>query len=207
MSVATSHGMEIGRSSTGPKITSSVDAILMSSFEQNDSDDSDETRNTAQKKPPKAAGDAVIDRTQDTIRWGNAPGLTILEQHDEMRADIRKLKSEITTLIPLKSGVETLKSRVETLETEVSALKLTTDSYMNVRSRFFAVFLRDHSLRCSPSDYEVIKNGNTSAHEGDPLVDATMFKKRVRSDDKTFSLLYGISWQRVFEYGTCLFRL
>lgn len=97
------------------------------------------------------------------------------------RAENNMFKAEVATLMPLKS-------RVETLEADVGALKLTTDSYMNVRNRFFAVFLRDKARRvCSQEDHIVIENGNIAAHEGDPLVDATMFEKGYSSRRQDFS--------------------
>ena len=56
---------------------------------------------------------------------------------------------------------------------------------MNVMSRFLRVFLRDKVLKWLRADHKVIKEGTTSAHAGDPLFNATIFKKRDRSDDKS----------------------
>lgn len=48
---------------------------------------------------------------------------------------------------------------------------------------------------------KLIKEENVAAHGGDPLTDAIMFKKRIRTDDKTFGLLYGMISARGLEYG------
>jgi hypothetical protein len=78
---------------------------------------------------------------------------------------------------------------------------------MDVRSRFFAVFLRDKVKKCSRLDRKIIHEGNVAAHNGDPIVDATMFKRRHRTDTKTYIMLYGLDWLQVLEYSTYLVRL
>lgn len=85
--------------------------------------------------------------------------------------------------------------------------KATTESYFAVRSRFFAVFLRDRVGNTTRTEQKLINEGDLAAHGGDPLTDAMMFKKRIRTDDKIFGLLYGMTWTRVMEYGMYLLQL
>ncbi|MCJ1346307.1 hypothetical protein MMC31_004522 [Peltigera leucophlebia] len=142
----------------------------------------------------KAANEATVDHNQEPVRWGNAQGLTHLEDQDRLKTDSKKHTDQIAYLLQKVK-------KVESLESDMTALKATTESYFAVRSRFFAVFLRDNFHKSSRADRKLIKEDNFAAHGGDPLTDALMFKKSLRTDDKTFELLYGMTWGRVIEYA------
>lgn len=116
----------------------------------------------------------------------------------------------VTWNAEIKSLRETVASQqveLDSLRTEVNTLKLTTDSYLFVRSRSFVTFLRDNMNKFSRSDAKIIQEENYAAHAEDSIVNAMMFKKRLRTDMKIFVTLYGITWSDVFEYGMCLLRL
>lgn len=184
-----------------PPTSSPIDAIVVSRFEQVDSNlEDEEIHETAATETKRAVTDATIDRSNDPIRWGNSKGLSVLERLDQMDEQQKR----ITFLL---AETKHLKGVTETLTNEVEALKMTTESYLSVRSRFFAVFLRDKLLKVTHADKKIIADGNMAAHCGDPLVDAVMFKKKIRSDDKTYYLLYGMQWQRVLEYGNFSLQL
>ncbi|MCJ1346726.1 hypothetical protein MMC31_004944 [Peltigera leucophlebia] len=173
-----------------PPVEFTMKAILMSdfgcdSFADNDVDDK------ARERIEKAANEATVDHIQGPVRWGNAEGLTHLEDQDRMRTEINKNTDRTACLL----------QEVESLKSDVTALKETTESYFAVRSRFFAVLLRDNFRKSTRADQRLIDEGNFVAHGGDPLADAVMFKKRFRTDDKTCGLLYGMTWGRVMEYA------
>lgn len=79
------------------------------------------------------------------------------------------------------------------LYADIAALKAITESYFTVRSRFFAVFIRDKVDKTFRTDQKLINEGNFAAQRSDSLTDAMMFKKKIRADDKTFELLYGMT--------------
>lgn len=171
----------------------SLELIIASSLKvDDDHNDSDDISIAARQEIEKEARNSTLDRTYEPMRWGNSRGLSALENMEETRARFENLE-RITS---------DQSAEIKTLKIEVEGLKLTSAAYLDIRNRFFAVFLRDKCRKFSSADQKAIKEGNCSAHEGDPLVDATMFQKGVRRDDKTFILLYGMSWNRVLEYGT-----
>lgn len=178
-------------------------AILMSDFKCNSLSEND-IEIPARKAIEKAADEATVDHSQEPVRWGNSQGLTVLENQDIMMAQI---KSNASSIESLKANVTALEANVTALEADVAALKATTKSYFAVHSRFFAVFIRDKLGKTSRADQKLINEGNFAAHGGDPLTHAMMYKKRIRANDKTFGLLYGMSWARVMEYGMYLLLL
>lgn len=178
-------------------------AILLSDFKC-DSFSENTIEIAARNAIEKVADEATVDHSQEPVRWGNSQGLTVLENQDNM---MMLIKSNSDQIASSSDQIASLQQKVELLESEVNALKATTDSYFAVRSRFFAVFLRDRIGKINRADQNLINEGNFAAHGGDPLTDAMMFKKRIRTDDKTFALLYGMSWARVIEYGMYLLQL
>lgn len=196
-----------------------VDAIILSNLEQEDSDlDSEEIHVSARTEIGKRIPDATIDRKSNPIRWGNSRGLGILDRLDlaidemrVMKAESQETKAEIQRLKRMEADVEVMKIntkaseiKAEAMEIDLDVLKLSSDSFLKTRSRFLAVFLRDKVQECTEADYDIIKKGNMIVHRGDPLVDAEVYKHGIRSDDKTYQLLYGMPWRRVLEYGMCL---
>lgn len=70
----------------------------------------------------------------------------------------------------------TQSTKISTLQAEVQGLTLTNTSlrtYLPPGAQ--PAFLRDKIKKVSRIDAKVIKDGNVAAHEGDSLVDATMF--------------------------------
>lgn len=182
-----------------PPVEFAVKAILMSDFGRDSFSDND-VGDKAREAIEKAANEATVDHNQEPVRWGNAQGLTHLEDQDRLKTDSKKHTDQIAYLLQKVK-------KVESLESDMTAIKATTESYFAVRSRFFAVFLRDNFHKSSRADRKLIKEDNFAAHGGDPLTDALMFKKSLRTDDKTFELLYGMTWGRVIEYGMFLLQL
>lgn len=112
----------------------------------------------ARKAIEKAADEATVDDSQEPAQWGNSKGLTVLENQD----------------IKIKS----LQDAKENHTNQIASLKGITESYLAVRSRFFAVFIRDKVGKTSRADQKSISEGDFAAHGGDPLTDAIMFKKK-----------------------------
>lgn len=60
---------------------------------------------------------ATIDYTSDPVRWGNSPGLSLLEHLDRHDAELQFLRKSLETT---KISLDTTKMRITDLESEVS---------------------------------------------------------------------------------------
>lgn len=150
-------------------------ATLTSDFKC-DSLSENEIGKKARKAIENVADEATIDYSQEPVRWGNRQELTVLEDQNKSLQDVNKQHL----------------ARIATLEVDLMALKATTEAYFAVRSRFFRVFLQDRFGKTTSAEQKLINEGNFAAHGGDPLTDARMFKQKIRTDDTTFELLYGM---------------
>lgn len=67
------------------------------------------------------------------------------------------------------------------------------------QKRFFDIFLRDKICKSTRADQKLIEEGSITAHGGDPLTEAKIFfkKKRIRTDGRTFGLLYAMTPARM----------
>jgi hypothetical protein len=160
-----------------PPTQETVDGILVSGFQCEDSTVQDEIDHRAREVFERVMDEATTDRAHEPIRWGNAPGLTILEQLDDHTKQIVSLTLETTKLKEeLKSETTKLNEKLTSVQSDLAAMKATSTSYYAVRSRFFAVYLRDKLGKATRADLKIIKEGNIAVHEGDPLTDAMMYK-------------------------------
>ena len=116
-----------------------------------------------------------------------------------------------STIEEFQARLSALENRQNTQSTypapyqrETDALELDSTSYFARRNLFFATFRAKVKL-LSPADTKTLAEEEHvfSVHAGDPLVDAVMFSKGIRTDDRTFCLLHGIPWTRVLEFGMC----
>lgn len=172
-----------------------VEGILVSHFHCKDSSVQDEVDHDAREVFEQVIDDATIDRAHELIRWGNAQGLTILERLDDNTDKIASLTIKTSKL----------EEELISIRSDLAASKVTSNSYYAVRSRFFAVYLRDKLGKETKADHKSIQEGNIAAHEGDPLTDAMMYKKEFRRDERTFGRLYGMGWNQVLKYGMFYF--
>ncbi len=81
-------------------------------------------------------------------------------------------------------------------------LKVTSEKYLEIRSRFFATYIRDKigNNRMSGDDWKVIKKAGQDSHHGDALTDATLYKLKLRKDITTYRALYVISPEQVLDH-------
>ena len=130
--------------------------------------------------------EAVVSRDDENgnVRWGNPAGLSILERLDLHDARIKELEMDR-----------------DTTQVELQDLKAVNDAYLDIRNRFFSVYVRDkepHSI--TDQDRKNIREGDRAAHRGDPFTDAIVYKNNIRTDVSTFKTLYGVSPQLVLDY-------
>lgn len=93
------------------------DAIVVSNFEQADSDlDSEEIHGSARKEIEKSIPDATIDRNCDPIRCEKSRGLGVMERLQVMKDEIEFIKAES----------QDMKTDIQRLQIDVEALKITS---------------------------------------------------------------------------------
>jgi hypothetical protein len=102
--------------------------------------------------------------------------------------------------------MDEMHTQLSNLEREIDILDLANTTTFTLCNRFFATF-RAKVKPLSPADRNTLAddyhhNYISIPSGGDPLLDAVMFRKGIRTDDRTFCLLYGIPWHRVLDYGT-----
>ena len=140
------------RKALTPPLTSPVEAIIISQFQQSDEKlDDDDIEEAAQNKIKQALTETSVDRASEMIRWGNSSGLSTLEKFDEMevwKGNVKKLQVRIDSAKHLVGSVKDLKAEekcqkneIQVMKSELQVLKLINDSYFNIRSRFLSVFL------------------------------------------------------------------
>lgn len=192
-------------SDSAESIASKVQAIVFSEFDCADHHRSTEVARQAKNQIRLSCHEASVDYNHEPIRWGNSRGLTILERFDRMDAILASHESRHAShemeIASHEMKIASLKKEVASQKDDVVALKATTETYYAVRNRFFAIYIRDSRAVLSQEDRELIHQGNIAAHEGNPVVDAMMFKRSIRTDESTFIRLYGLGWSKVLEYG------
>ena len=199
-------------SDSAESVASKVQAIVFSEFDCADHHRSTEVDRQAENQIRLSCNEASVDYNHEPIRWGNSRGLTILERFDRMDAILASHESRHAShesrhaaheseIASLKKEVASHKTTITSQKDDIVALKATTETYYAARSRFFAVYIRDSGTVLSQEDRKLIHQGNIAAHEGNPVVDAMMFKRSIRTDESTFIRLYGLGWSKVLEYG------
>ena len=67
-----------------------------------------------------------------------------------------------------------------------------------------STFRRDKLLNANEADYDIIREGNASVHEGIALMDLYIFSPKGRhTDHATFTALYGLNINQVERVATC----
>ena len=153
----------------------------------------------------KEKADTSVSRSQDPTRWGNRSGLSTLEKLSEISAKVDLLGNKIEGLEQenktLKSTIKRQGIRIDQQDAQIRELKEMSVLWVHIRNRFFAVYLRDfHRDRFNSQDQgTILKEGNETAHYGEPVADALLFETGVRDDKDIYVELYGIWYEEVLE--------
>jgi len=130
---------------------------------------------------------------------GNRRGLNLAvrsEEHDRtMAAMVKKIAIQDTT-------IATLKREKTFLEAQVRDLTASLVAYKTLRNRFISTYKRDVLNNATEDDRRIITAGNSWAHGGDAVVDASLYRLKgpgARSDDPAYVALYGVSPTIVLE--------
>ena len=146
---------------------------------------------------------ATTSYEHDSVRWGNSRrGLSLLESVARHDRDISGLHKKNAAQ---EQDISSLTDEVARLREEMEVLKMGAEGFDGVRDRFISTYKRDVLDNADQHDRRVITKANVVVHSGDVLMDARIYKKRIRRDDETFESLYGLGWREVLsEYGNIL---
>ena len=161
----------------------------------------------------KEKADTSVSRSQDPIRWGNTSGLSMLENFSKFEAKLNTLGDQNKSLSDrvgaletenktLKSTIDRQDAEIERQGVEIRELKETSPIGIKIRNRFFAGYLRNSRNDLYDEDHNqksIKDDGNEAAHGGEPVIDARLFKERIRSDDDTYMELYGLGYAEVLK--------
>ncbi len=89
-------------------------------------------------------------------------------------------------------------AEMRVLKAEVRVLKASAERYAQIRGRFLENFRR-YVVSGAPINANTIHTGDNTAHEGDAVADALIYRTKRRSDPTIFRLLYGFSHDEVLK--------
>jgi uncharacterized coiled-coil protein SlyX len=127
---------------------------------------------------------------------GNRRGLNLARQLAAQNTKIAALDTEIaaldTEIAAQDTKIAALQTRTASLEGQVAGLTASVDAYKSVRNRFISTYRRDVLKNDTDADRRIIAAGSASAHGGDAVADALLYKHGARSDYHIYTKLYGI---------------
>ena len=124
---------------------------------------------------------------------------------DKMRATFEKYDAKFKELDATLKEHEARhvkdKEEIQALQRDVGKLKVTSKGYLQIRDRSLSFFRRDVLEDARREDIQKIEAGNISAHGGDAIRDASLYRQQLRRDELTFGSMYGIGSMQVSELG------
>ncbi len=128
----------------------------------------------------------------DKYIYGNRGGQTLMEELEDIKRQIHQIPR-------LVAQNERQERQIATLEGQVCFLTQNHKGYQCLRQRFLDVYTRDvkgnHALQGS----KAIQEGNSKAHGGDAVADASLYSNNQRSDTEIYQELYGLQYERVLD--------
>ena len=85
-------------------------------------------------------------------------------------------------VVELKMSVAAQDTRIASLEGQVEGPAASVEAYKSVRNRFIITYKCDVLKNDTFADRRIIAAGNASAHWGDAVADALLYKQGARSD-------------------------
>ncbi len=137
------------------------------------------------------------------VVYENHQGLEVFAQLDEMRRDIKKLKSHNTEL---ELEQDKFKKRIALLENEVIKFdmnigrKWLEKGDLAIRRRFIDCYKRDILHLSRYHEIRIITAENSVAHDENVISDAFVFDHDVRTDYFIYISLYEFNYQQVLNY-------
>ncbi|KAL7275212.1 hypothetical protein RUND412_001861 [Rhizina undulata] len=134
-------------------------------------------------------GEMVVGNRRGLNLAGLSTRVRILEDEVAGQKEKATLQKEKTTL---------QEAEIAELKDQVLTLRLSMKEYRRVRNWFISTFKRDKLNNADGSDIKSIQEGNVTAHGGDAIVNALLYKgPDGRRDASAFEKLYGLNPLRV----------
>ncbi|KAI9825192.1 MAG: hypothetical protein M1826_007049 [Phylliscum demangeonii] len=186
-----------------------VETILFSDMTSENLDDKTLSRECRELLDNEAK-DAEIIRDHEPVRWGNRKGLTVLEKLEtleDLAAETAAKSAARDAETAARSAaqdaeIDRVKDELALMKDELALLKASSDGYLQIRNRFVAVYRRQVLKDATPDDRGLVDVGNSATHDGDPVTDALLYQRGIRSDDRTYASLYGMEWESVLSCNT-----
>lgn len=150
------------------------------------------------KRPKLSVDDMSMGQAGDYLVHGNPGGHGILEELYDMKGRMDILEKKVTAKDDKTSAqIFQQQQSITFLESRVRVLSLNSKVYIGIRERFI-----DSYKRCKGGSKftKAIDIGNKLAHEGDAILDATLWDQGGRTDRSTYRELYGLEYTQVLEY-------
>lgn len=111
------------------------------------------------------------------LPWGYTPETKKLEENDQLKNRVSKLKSRIGHILNMDNRID---QRVAVLALELNKL-------LEIRYRRFCTFKKDILKDILVTDSKIIPYGNEVAHGGDFLTHVELDERGMRFDDGVFN--------------------
>ncbi|KAG0138194.1 hypothetical protein HOY82DRAFT_535114 [Tuber indicum] len=133
---------------------------------------------------------------QTKIAYGNVSGTSILQSIESMRAEIDKLQTKAEAHErECKTNTQDFEDCIRVLTQESNILHPLRNITLNIRKHFFATSQHGMADEQTYSDEIIIQASNHRAHEGDVIMDVSLFQNHLMTFYDTFTRLYGLLWR------------
>lgn len=102
------------------------------------------------------------------------------------------------SLSSMQEKFTTHEARLDQHQAEMRVLKASAERYAQIRGRFLENF-RTYVVSGAPINANTIHTGDNTAHGGDAVADALIYRTKRRRDPTIFRLLYGFSHDEVLK--------
>ncbi|KAI9827388.1 MAG: hypothetical protein M1826_006313 [Phylliscum demangeonii] len=127
---------------------------------------------------------------------GNRRGRSVqhkLDAVDALASKFDEIESEI------ESKTAALDMDLDQMREQLAVPKASSEAYLQIRNNFPATYRRDILHHATAGDRGLRSAGNTVAHDGDPIGDAFLYERGLRTDEQTYLSLNGLSWTQVLR--------
>jgi hypothetical protein len=131
-----------------------------------------------------------VEEAGGKLMVGNRRGLSLAGRLAVLENTVVELK---TKSAEQDATIAAQDARNASLEGQVAGLTASVDAYKSVRNRFISTYKRDVLQNDTAADRLIIAAGNVSAHGGDAVIDALLYKQGARSDYSVYKKLYGVN--------------
>lgn len=150
----------------------------------------------------RALTSASLEASENSTLYGNGLRVKMIQEKDAMDEKMARLEVKMDKMFgetsALKATIANLEKTVAERGLETDLLKICSDGYLAIRSRYIDVYRRD-ILQVSDVSPANIRSGNQAAHHGDAFVDAMLYERGLRNDSHILSKIYGLDYLTILK--------